>query len=837
MSDKTSFVPIWTQIEQLLEKRVSLIPIWDSDREVDGESFAKKAACFKWDKYKSKIISKQELWSQMEKAKTTAVAIVCGAVSGNLEIIDIDVKNRIGIDAELFDAINTLYPSIFKRLRIHKTPSGGYHILYRVTGGAVPGSQKLAWREKTEDEIRLSPKVKKLCYIETRGEGGYAAAPPSLGYEVHIENDFPVLTWEERSSLITLCQTFSLLIREEPKYTPQKSEISYYDESPFEHYNRTCDPISLMKEGGWTFVKQSGNYLWFSRPGAKNPADVHGTFIISKRCFYIWSTNAGLEADRGYLPSTVYAYFKHSGDKKATYSSLVSLGYGRIKPSIEKRLVKTSVIRSKPLPENASQEAQTEYLTSKALFDEQHPHGIFWTLKEERIEIERERLYGVAEALGFRCWQQEVVRISEYKVFRMSEREFYDEMKEYIHEEDGDLYIKICNAYEAFIQNNGRFTMTRLALLDTTLLLSDTKTTCYKFYLNCYIEITKNDIHIHEYSEIKKRLVWSEKIQQREYISSSPASCAYCEFLAKAVANDEDHIQSVIGYLAHEYKDETIGYIIVLVEECEDPKEGGGTGKNIFSSLFSYTTTFRSTPGAMMKYDEKFLQSWNYEKILGISDVTKKFDFSFLNEFTTGAGKLKKLFKDELTIPVELMPKFIISTNFSYEVSNGGLARRIIPLEFTDFFTKKGGVDVYFGKHFPKDWTEDDWHGYDFYIIGCIQTWLKSNLKLSQEIKSSGGKKKQFIQSYGQTLQDFFSENIDNWCADVEVEITKFRAAYHKYCDDNEIKREFQASMIKINSALAAFCEERRIYFEPSYQWSSGGVKLKGKLFRIETPF
>lgn len=830
----------WTQIELLLQQGISVIPIWDSDRLVNGEQVLRKAACFKWKEYQQKIITKEELWLQMERANTSAVAMVCGTVSGNLEVIDVDVKYKPGVDAQLFSDLKELYPQIYSRLRIHRTPSGGYHIPFRIAGHAAPGNTKLARREKSEQELLAEPKPKTVCYIETRGEGGYVAAPPSLGYEVIKNQPIPELSWEERTAIVTLCTTYNEQIVVEKPPAQTQREASYYDETPFEHFNRACDPVQLLTQFGWQFIKHSGAYLWFSRPGASRATDVHASFNTEKRFYYIFSTNAsGLDSDRAYLPSTVYALLGFQADKQRAYASLVQQGYGRIKPSVEKQLVKKLVLRAQQLPANASAEAATAYIEQRANLDEQHPFGVFWRPADAGpgFQIEREKLYAVAEGLGFRVWQQETVQLAGHQVTRRTEREFYDTLKQYINEEDGEIYSEICNAYEAFIQKNGAFTQTRLAFLDTALLLSDTKTACYKFYTNGYVEITRNSIVLHSYAQLSGRLVWAERIQQREYAPAASTDCLYTKFLARAIANDEEHLQAVIGYLAHEFKDETIGYIIVLTEEVADPKLGGGTGKNIFSSLFSHTTTFKSIPGALVKYDEKFLQAWDYERVLAISDAPKKFEFTFLKEMTTGTGKVKKLFKNEVTIPVELMPKFIVSTQFSYEVTDGGLRRRIIPLEFTDFFTKSGGVDVYFKKHFPQGWSAADWAGYDFFIAGCVQTWLRNGLKLSDASLSTTGKQKQFEQTYGRSLYEFFSDHIEEWVETGRVEINKFRQSWAEFCAENDIPKTFQPSTQKINNALSEFCAEKAIEFEASHQWFQSGIKFRGKLFIKPAPF
>jgi len=140
---------VWHQIEWLHSIGLSLIPVRDKQQ---GE-FAPKTPYRGWKKYQTEPATLAELWSALDEQKTEAVAIIAGKVSGNLNIIDIDVKYKPGIDAVLFSDFNTLYPDLFRSLRIHKTPSGGYHLLYRINlpdGQPMPGKKKLAGRQKTE---------------------------------------------------------------------------------------------------------------------------------------------------------------------------------------------------------------------------------------------------------------------------------------------------------------------------------------------------------------------------------------------------------------------------------------------------------------------------------------------------------------------------------------------------------------------------------------------------------------------------------------------------------------------------------------------------------------
>src|SRR5690606_11483485 len=147
---------------------------------------------------------------------------------------------------------------------------------------------------------------------------------------------------------------------------------------------------------------------------------------------------------------------------------------------------------------------------------------------------------------------------------------------------------------------------------------------------------------------------------------------------------------------------------------------------------------------------------WNGERVLGISDTPEGFDFSFFKELITGKGIQKKLYKDERPIDVGEMPKFIGQTNHSVVCTDGGMKRRMMILEFTDFFTNAGGVNIHYkGKLFPTDWSNDDWAGYDNLIIESVQVYLSQGRTIKQKELSDGGWLKRFKQQFRHVASDF----------------------------------------------------------------------------------
>jgi len=803
---------VWGEVESLLAQGLSLIAVRDKDEEKDGKVYAKKSAYWKWKTYQNEIITKDELWKQMEKNNTSAVSIVCGPISGNLEVIDIDTKWKDDAGILLFAAIKDFDKSLFDKLRIHKTPSGGYHILYRISDPpeVLPGNTKLAGRMPNDTEKEANPKAKPVNFLETRANGGYVLAPPSMGYTIHKGNTIPYITWQQRNDLINIAKTFDTIIKEvAPVYKPSVKSEGYYDESPWDDFNRRCDPVELLTRNGWLFeATKNAHNIYFTRPG--KTTGISMSFRHDIRKYYCFTVSTEFEPDTAYSPVDVILKLEFNNDKKRLYSHLVNSGYGRVKPKVEHSIAVNLARKNKPVPANFSDEAVILNEQTIEQLKTDHPYGLFikYDLEEKKQQVSREALLYVANNLGFRYVDGDTVQIKGNLIYDINEREFQDILKEYIHEEDADEYENLCNIFESFMQKNGSYTMTRLQILDQSLILKDKKEVCYKFYLNGYLTITADEIEFSQYED-NDLLIWEHSVQKRNYVKGNGGD--YIDFINKSTIN-HDNVKRTLGYLAHEYKDETTGFIIVLTETCADPKQGGGSGKNVFCNLLKLTTSYTSKPGAQTKFDEKFFQSWNKQRIFAISDVSKHFDFMFLKEPSTGVFILKKLFKDEVEIPVEDGPKFIVQTNYSFEVSDGGLARRIKNIEFTEFFTKAGGLDVHYNKHFPDGWNEADYAGFDNYIAEAVQVWLKSGRKLETTELTDTGKSKQWEQQYGQVACGFILEHIDIWLETDHgvVSNSLFKSQFDHYLVENNVPKMYTPSTAKLNAAIESYCDNQK---------------------------
>lgn len=829
----------WKEIKKLLSQGVSLIPVRDKDEFAGGRTYAAKTPFYDWKEYQNKVVSEEYLWHAMEKYKTTAVAILAGEISGNLEVIDIDEKYKPGISMLVIQDVRVLMPELYSKLRIHKTVNSGYHFFYKVKDFKVPKEGSLAARPTTQEEqeefliehsSKRPPKVKK--FIETRGEGQYALAPPSLGYEIINDVEIPTISIEERESLINICRNYNEVFKQPKVYETERNKVDYYDENPYNHYSRTAEPVAFLDSIGWKFVNQRGVYLWFTRPG--KTSGVSGSFNMETRIFWSFSTSTDLEESKGYFLASMLIDYKFNGDKKAAYTWLVDNGYGKINRKYEQIQVKRKAISDEDLPANFSEEAQQGYDELVKDLKEKHPHGIFWEVGDEDIIINREKLYAISANIGYRNFEDEIHKIESGLLHKRTLRDYFDDMKSYIKIDDVELHEDVLNAYEAFIEKHGKFTSERLKILSEDELIQDNKHTAYKFYKDKWVIVNKDDIKIMDYTDLNK-VVSASKVQQRNLMLGEGGK--YIEFLNKSceLMQNTEYIQKIIGYYAHDYNDETMGFMVILTEQCEDPKHGGRSGKNLFVMLLQNTISLVDRAGSEISFnDNKIFQSWNGERVFSISDLPKDFDLSYFKNISTGGFTQWKLHKDLKHIPITKSFKLIFSTNFSFNCSDGGLAARVVALEFTDFFKRMNGVDTYFGAHFPKDWNQEDWAGFDNFILNSLQTWFRCSGKLKSKELSLTGWKKQFEMKWGVTVMGILEMY---WARFVQLEFVstdKFNQILNDYYQENMTPPSYRVSSTKINKAIEEYAVHMNILFEKDHNLAG----MKGRLFKhIETPF
>jgi len=278
--------------------------------------------------------------SWLDRNPRLGLGLICGKVSGNLELADFDEMNSYQEFRSLMTALG--HAALLERLEkgySELTPKPGVHLWYRCPGETIPGNTVLAKRLKTPEELAIKPDEPYQVLIETRGEGGQGVIAPSAGiahpsgkaYEVmggSIEN-IPVITPDERRILHAIAISLNKVEEVEIKSNGRKSDNA--GGRPGDDFNRRATWEEVLEPGGWVSVHTSGSKVFWRRPGKSdswsattghNGSDTFANFSTSTPFKDVMSTKTT------YNKFYVYAFLNHNGDLSAAARDLAAKGYG-----------------------------------------------------------------------------------------------------------------------------------------------------------------------------------------------------------------------------------------------------------------------------------------------------------------------------------------------------------------------------------------------------------------------------------------------------------------------------------------------------------------------------
>ena len=342
---------------------VSVVPILTN---------ATKRPAVRWAEFQVHTPSLGQVDEWWGNGKSYGLALICGAVSGNLEMTEVEgractgealteIQNRMDElqMGELWDLL------LGNRGYSEMSPSGGLHLLYRVLDHEVPGNTKIAQNSGHE------------VLAETRGEGGYVIVAPTSGL-CHPSGEawtilngeyghLPVITWEDRCKLHralaialddtappywtiptdtpTRVESTDLVPTDGPTHVartsfkapeqpatpwPASTNQGVAGLSPGDHFEAVTSWEEILEPHGWRDVGRRGTERLWVRPG-KDPREGHSAttgYAEDRDRFYCFSTSTIFPAEQSLTKFAVHTILNFGGNFQLAAADLARQSYG-----------------------------------------------------------------------------------------------------------------------------------------------------------------------------------------------------------------------------------------------------------------------------------------------------------------------------------------------------------------------------------------------------------------------------------------------------------------------------------------------------------------------------
>jgi putative DNA primase/helicase len=316
---------------------VSIIPILNNGT---------KRPTIRWAEYQARVPELGEVDQWWSNGHDYGLALICGSVSGNLEMTEIEGRAASGdCLVTIEEAMRQVGAAATWSLLttdgyMEMSPSGGIHFLYRISDHPVPGNEKIA------------ADADRLVLAETRGEGGYVIVAPTGGL-CHPSGEawtmlrgfvgqLPLLTWEQRCALHAGLKlaldvppvSTALDIPAPPPAaiasTVAPPRVSGAGLSPNDDFEARTDWREILEPHGYRLEGVRNGERYWTRPG-KNPRDGASAttgFHEDRDRLYVFSTSTCFEPERSYTKYMAWTILNFAGDKSAATRELVRRGFG-----------------------------------------------------------------------------------------------------------------------------------------------------------------------------------------------------------------------------------------------------------------------------------------------------------------------------------------------------------------------------------------------------------------------------------------------------------------------------------------------------------------------------
>ncbi|MCS7466409.1 bifunctional DNA primase/polymerase [Stieleria sp. ICT_E10.1] len=282
-----------------------------------------------WKPYQYRLATAAEMWHWTQHP--VGIGLVCGVVSGGVEVFDFDLN----ADESIAYWLDQIPPSVRGRLTVVATGGGGFHVPYRCE--VIGHSQKIA---KTADGSGT--------VVETKGEGGYVVAVGSPR-EVHSSGkpyvqvmgeplpSLPRFTPDERRAMFAAARELDQRTRRDViaqyarRCSPVIRSADVDASTPWGDFDIRGDWTAILEPHGW----RTGDGASWTRAGKRFGTSAK-VVVAGSGCevLTVFSVSAGpLAPDVGghriWGKFAAYAALNHGGDRREAAKAVRAMGYGR----------------------------------------------------------------------------------------------------------------------------------------------------------------------------------------------------------------------------------------------------------------------------------------------------------------------------------------------------------------------------------------------------------------------------------------------------------------------------------------------------------------------------
>ncbi|UXE04788.1 DNA primase/polymerase [Arthrobacter phage Shambre1] len=276
-----------------------------------------------------------------------AIGIITGAVSGNLEMAEIEGRaaHQLPQIQQLAEdnGLGALWAKVCNGW-LERSPSGGYHWFYRLPY-TPPKNTKLASRPATPEELAANPKERRKVLTETRGEGGFVVTAPSHGPTHESRQPWelvaggpatvPTLTEQEHEQMHLLLASINVEDPEAPaqqttSHNAAPASGMFGTVSPGDDYEARTDWSEILIPAGWRLAFGDGaGVRYWTRPGKSFGISATTGKDPARDRIFVFTSSTEFEQETPYTKFGAYALLHHGGDHSRAASELRRSGYGQ----------------------------------------------------------------------------------------------------------------------------------------------------------------------------------------------------------------------------------------------------------------------------------------------------------------------------------------------------------------------------------------------------------------------------------------------------------------------------------------------------------------------------